>query len=124
MDCLISMDVGEGYEIILQKIYTAHHSRHICCECEQPIKRGARYERFVGQSESTRDIYYTCVDCLSVRNAFFSDWQFTALWDKLNQEFEERNVGGECLAKNLLKCTENARVDIAKFVEKYAENIE
>lgn len=124
MDCLINMDVDDAYITVLQKIYTAHHSKHICCECNQPIKKGTEYERFVGKYEEDpqRYIYYTCIDCLSVRNAFFSDWLFTCLWDALNQEFEEGNIEGECLAKNLLKCTEKARADIAKIIERY--NIE
>lgn len=126
MDCLINMDINDfEYETVRQKVYAAVNSKHTCCECDQPVKKGQKYELFIGRDESGRkDVYYTCIDCLSVRNAFFYDFQFTALWDTLDQEFEDGNIGGECLAKNLLKCTESARVDIAKFIEKYNVEID
>jgi len=64
-----------------QEMETAKAER-VCTECGKIIKFGEHYEYFIGYFCGNLEVYRTCLDCLSLREAFFcKGWVFTMLWE-------------------------------------------
>lgn len=63
---------------------------HRCCECGRNIEKGENYERAVGVSDGSISVFKTCLDCKSVREAFFCDgWGYTVMWSDLWEHLQE-----------------------------------
>lgn len=72
---------------------------HPCCECHEPIPKGARYEKTSGCWEDTFSTYRTCLSCVEIRDHFAcSGWIYGELWNDLAENFfPDMKAGGPCL---------------------------
>lgn len=53
---------------------------HRCCECRRGIRPGARYEYVSGIWDSRAASYKTCLRCVAIRRALYSDcWIYGTL---------------------------------------------
>lgn len=121
MDCAcIEVDIDEGAEWSRSKMCVAR-KEHLCGECRISIKPGEKYEYYVGKYDGELSVQKTCLNCLSVRDAFFCSWYWGRLWDELENHIAYL-LGTECLAKNLLECTPLARERISKMIEDQFED--
>jgi len=101
--CTITVDdIGGAWKVSEEKNRTARKP-HKCTECGREIQPGERYEDFRGFcDESDRWMRYkTCVDCLSLRVAFFDTYYFEFLWENWWDEMDACgwSVPESCLAK-------------------------
>ena len=54
---------------------------HKCDECKRIIRPGEKYEKVVAKYDGFQ-VFKTCPDCLSLRDAFFCEgYVHTCLWD-------------------------------------------
>lgn len=75
---------------------------HKCTECGRDIVPGEKYENVKGKWDGFFDTFKTCVDCLSVRDAFFCDgYAYGGIWEELWVHFDYigYEVSSDCLAK-------------------------
>ena len=74
---------------------------HACGECGRQIQPGERYEYVCGKWDGDMLTYKTCVDCLSIRNAFFCEaYTFGDIWSRVRDHFSEgASVKPECVVE-------------------------
>jgi hypothetical protein len=72
---------------------------HYCCECDDPIKKGTRYEKYKSLCDGHWSTSRTCMSCVEIRNHFACDgWIFGQLWSDLEQNFfPDMKAGGPCM---------------------------
>lgn len=95
---------------------------HVCCECDDDILPGTKYESTRGKWDGDMRTYKTCLVCCEIRNHFGAaqepdedgfrctgGWTYEALWMQLEESFFPRmTAGGPCFvglsaaAKNML----------------------
>lgn len=95
---------------------------HTCCECDEPIEKGSKYEYTSGKWDGDMHVYKTCLSCREIRNHFgerqepeegsfhcTGGWTYESLWSDLEQGlFPAMTAGGPCfeglspVAKNRL----------------------
>ena len=73
--CNCSVDVDETYDVSRTVVRVAR-KEHKCCECEQPIKPGQKYEYVSGCYEGKWDVWRTCIPCKSIRGRYCPDGFF------------------------------------------------
>jgi hypothetical protein len=86
---------------------------HRCCECGGRIKRGDAYLYESGIWDGEPEGYKTCLDCESLRVAFFGGWTFTQIWGDFYNEFEGHDVPESCISK----LTPKARGRVCDWIE-------
>lgn len=91
---------------------------HKCGECGCVIERGKMYERSWQVTAGDHSVFKTCMDCLSVRKAFFCDgWLFGGVWEQF-WEYLQDAISGEYFSWSKLgQVTPAARADICKEIE-------
>ena len=77
----------------------AARKAHKCCECEEEIPAGVRYEKIAGVWEGSWSTYRTCLSCVEIRTHFAcAGWLFGQVWEDLEQNFfEDMKAGGPCM---------------------------
>lgn len=72
---------------------------HKCCECNESIPVGAKYERYVIFEDDKAESFKTCLSCVEIRDHFACNgWLFGCVWDDIEQNFfPEMRAGGPCL---------------------------
>ena len=84
---------------------TIHRARkaYRCCECNQPITPGERYQRATGKSDDHIWTYRTCMTCAEIRRVFYchqdgGGWIFTTLWEQMQDQevFERLTTASPC----------------------------
>jgi len=115
IDCAcIDSDYGEGEPAqCFNAVKIKSRKKHNCSECGRTIENGEIYERATGKWDVSWDIFKTCDDCLSVREAFFCSYIFGCLWVDLGEYL----TPGECLDKQMLKITPRAREKILEIID-------
>ena len=113
-ECIIDIDHDAGPEFANNYIRIAR-KYHACCECETIIKPGDRYEEYSGKWESGFQIYKTCFDCLSVKDALFCSYYFTMIWEDLAEKIHENSKlpAAECM----MMLTKPARDRVCDMIE-------
>ena len=122
MECSCSIDVdGETYEDCHDAVEVAK-GMEICGECGKAILPGEYYENYSGLWDGDIYEHQTCLDCLSLRDNFFGDWQFGMLWETFQEHmyYCEWRVPEKCL----VKCTTDTRAKIYNMVEEYWRDTE
>jgi hypothetical protein len=117
--------VYTDYESMLMIAETFPRARksHCCCECGRDVEKGEEYERAVGVNDGRIETYKTCLDCVSVRRAFFCDgWGYCAVWQDLWEHLQEvcwygQAPGAECMGA----VTPAARDKVCDLIEKIWE---
>lgn len=69
MNCDCSIDVDCYPEFSTTKVVTAR-KLHKCCECDEQIKPGEKYELVQGKWEGQMDKFNTCIPCSNIRNDY------------------------------------------------------
>ncbi len=108
-DCSIAFhDLDtEPYTLFIEDIVTAR-KHHSCCECQEHICPGQKYERVKGLCDGSWSSHKTCLRCLTLRKHYCPDgYIFGALFqtirDALGPEYLETVIPKEacldCLGK-------------------------
>lgn len=107
--CPLSND-GDGPSCSTESVRTAR-KEHRCCECDETISSGSKYEYVTGIWDGMPSVYKTCLSCVEIRRHFaaacaFDDdgfglgggWVYELLWEQLEENlFPEMRAGGKCL---------------------------
>lgn len=122
MDCsiIINNDTGETAEVVTQKEVKARKN-HFCGECGRVIEKDEIYERYRGYwSDLGWQEHKTCIDCLSIRKAFFKSFIFGCLYEDLLEHIENTSgaISEDCV--NML--TKKAKEKVFSFIDRYMEN--
>lgn len=122
----VAVYVEDGYDEGGEEMRVAG-TEHTCAECNREIELGEQYEfswgiRLDGDEnvvEEESDDYTTCVDCRSMRKAFFCEGYFYhRTWDDLGNHLAEvvqfgDGVSSECM----MQLTKPARDDVCDIIE-------
>jgi hypothetical protein len=94
---------------------------HKCGECDRDIEPGEIYERGWGIWDGCLDTHKTCLDCVSVRTAFFCDgWLYGGIWERLHEHIDE--MQGQIASDCILPLTARAREKVFEIIgEVWAE---
>lgn len=76
--CDCSMDVMCRPTVMVEHIRTAK-KEHQCCECDNMIKPGAKYQDVTGIWDGHPNRYRTCLPCVGIRRDYFDDFNFGEL---------------------------------------------
>jgi len=117
MDCVMNPDYDELSYRLQQKIVTAI-KHHTCGECSCDIEPGMRYELYKGVQDGNIFTCKTCLDCVSIRGAFFEQGvaQFGTMLDDVYENIVYE-LGGEVDSKCILPLTDKARKKIFGYIE-------
>lgn len=118
-DCsCIAVYVDEGSEFCSTSTPRARVV-HKCCECERAILPGELYERAVNKYQGDLATSKTCLDCVSIREAFFCEgWYYGQIWEHLHEHLHDLVRGGEIpQASCMLSLTKAARDQICDLIE-------
>jgi len=131
----IYVDVDEAYDDSGHDIVVAG-TEHKCCECQRVIDVGESYEDAWGgyveydddDSESLTDveIYETCLDCVSAREAFFCQgWYIGMIWEAISDHLWDvigpsSGISSDCLAS----LTPRARERVCETIEEIWHDID
>ena len=104
MQCSCSIDSCSDTDVYDEpevKIVKAVSDSFECGECGKQIKFGEQYEWYRGEYDGKHHTHHTCLDCLSLKENFFSNYAFKGLWEDFNQHMDdcEWQVPEDCLAK-------------------------
>jgi len=122
-ECSCSIDSldGDCYEDVEQRIFIKENkSTQKCCECGRKILIGEEFEWYKGRYDGHFYTHYTCQDCLSLRNSFFSSWMFENLWESFRDNMED--CGWQVPEKCLAKLTLAAREKVCQMIEESWED--
>lgn len=98
MCCPLSSSDGDHPACSSTCIRTARKD-HDCCECDDGIKKGDKYEYISGIWDGSPDAYKTCLSCAEIRDHFACDgFLFGHLWSDLAENFfPDMKAGGPCM---------------------------
>jgi len=89
---------------------------HTCSECGRIIESGEEYAYETGKWNGEFEVYKTCEDCLSIREAMFCEkWEYTNLWNNLVQYLQD--IDYEISEDCLLELTPRARNMILDIID-------
>lgn len=72
---------------------------HVCCECNELIHPGDRYQHVTGIWDGAPSRYKTCLSCAEIRDHFACDgFLYERLWADIEENFfPEMRAGGPCM---------------------------
>ncbi len=108
MECARICAWGEYEATTLYQCVIQARKEHVYCECGRKINKNERYEcyKLIYDGEISR--FKTCLDCISLRDAFFDSWSFTNIWNDFHEYIDEAN-GDEINWSALSKLTDPAQ---------------
>ena len=114
-------DVDGGWDLFSEKMVIAR-KEHKCEECREPILPGVMYFREVAKMPGETTIFSnkTCLDCLSIRKAFFCDGFYVGFaWEMLEDHVhEECRYSGTGMNEDCLRdLTPKARAKVCALIE-------
>lgn len=90
---------------------------HRCCECRREIAIGETYSLENGNWEGSWQKFRTCVDCLSIRNAFFcGGYEYETVLEHVEEYINSAN--GEVSSDWIMQLTPRAADKIFGMIEK------
>ena len=117
-NCSCSIEASEGEPCSFLNIkYIRARKKHNCCECKKIIQPKEQYERLSGCWEGGFGTYKTCMDCVSIRKAFFCTFVFESLYEYLREEIRETDgdLSQDCIAM----LTPKAKEKVLKMIDEY-----
>lgn len=120
-DCsCIYVDADDGPDFYNERMPIAR-KEHICCECSRKIERGETYENFSGKWDFTFSSFKTCIDCLSIRHAFFCEsWIFGEIYEDLWEHISE--VDGQISTDCILSLSPRAKETVLDMIDRLWED--
>jgi len=95
----IPVDTNFDTSCIENKIKKAN-TEYVCCECGGTIQIGERYEYYHGKCEGDTFSCNTCLDCLSIRKAFFYEGhEYEGMFIYLEEHINEKcgEISSDCI---------------------------
>jgi hypothetical protein len=120
MSCSCEIEVDhDGGPQFCQEINRKARKEHTCCECHRTITIGEYYEYVSGCWDGYFSKYKTCLDCVSVRKAFFCSYIYTMIWEDLANEFcsYPELPSAECM----MMLTKPAKDKVCDLLESYLD---
>jgi hypothetical protein len=94
---------------------------HKCGECGRTILKGEKYEYVSSMYDGYFGKYKTCLDCISVRKAFFCHgYLYEGVWEMLAEHICD--LRGEISSDCLVPLTKPARERVCELIEEQWEN--
>lgn len=96
--CPLSGNDEEPAKVFSETVRVARKP-HRCCECDETIPAGARYEYATGCWDGSWSTFKTCLSCVEIRQHFACDgWIYEHLWEDLEENFfPDMRAGGPCM---------------------------
>ncbi len=111
--CQAEVDNDGGPSFFSKEVRTAR-KKHKCHECDKTINPGEKYECVSGFWYGHPDRFKTCMDCVSLRDIFFTHgWVFTQIWEDFRETFRGDTIPESCIAE----LTPMARARVCEFIE-------
>ena len=118
MECTLSGSYDDDdFRTLRQKIFTAR-KEHKCGECGRAILKGEQYEGYNGVSDGSFYWSKTCLDCLSIRDAFypFGGFMFGNVLDSVDDHIIYE-LGGDVSEKCIVPLTDKAKKRVFETIE-------
>ncbi|MBT8454164.1 MAG: hypothetical protein KJO40_19530 [Deltaproteobacteria bacterium] len=122
----VAIDVEDGFDDWGDEMRVAGTERK-CVECSREIALGEQYEFSWGVKldydeqviEDESEDFTTCVDCASMREAFFCGGHFIGrTWDDLGDHLAEVVAFGDGVSSECMQqLTKSARDDVCDIIE-------
>jgi len=113
-DCILVWHLDEN-EFNKHSIRRAR-KEHKCEECGKAIHPDDQYEYWAAKSEGQFWTAKTCLDCKSIRDAFYCEgWIFGKVLEKLREYLQE--VNGKVSDSCLLSLTPKARDRVCDMIQ-------
>ena len=94
---------------------------HTCGECGRTIEPGETYETFSGKWNFTFSTHKTCIECLSIRNAFFCEsWIFGKIHEDLWEHIMD--LAGQISAECILSLSPRAKEKVLDMIDRLWED--
>lgn len=124
MECeCIEVD-HDGFAELLAIEERRAKKQHKCTECKKIIKPKETYTYEKTMYDGDTEEWKTCLDCLSVREAFFCHgFILGEIWSLLWDHFMNDGID-DCFGKKVLKLTEGAKEKVLKLMDEYREKHE
>jgi len=118
----IDIWADEVLEPISHRVIRARKS-HVCGECGRTVAPGEEYERFVGVLDGTVTTHKTCLDCVSIRDAFFCQgWFYGQIWEDVWNHVQD--LQGDLHPTCFVDLTPRAEKELRELIERYLEEEE
>lgn len=116
-DCsCVYLNIDDGLPSAFTARIVKARKAHKCVECGEVIFPGTRYERASGIWDGEPLRFHTCLDCISVRSAFFcSSHEYSSMWDELREHL--RGLDGAVPSDCIAKVSPKAREKICNYIE-------
>lgn len=118
MKCTLSGHFDDEECITLQHRVVTARKNHMCGECGKEITKGERYEVQNLLYDGSFSWYKTCLDCVSIRDAFYphGGYMFENVMDAVGEQvvFE---LHGEVDSKCILPLTDRAKDVVFGMIE-------
>ena len=85
MACQIDVDIDEPATFHRAEVRTARY-QYNCCECNDPIKPGTKYEHSFNRWTDVTEAFKTCLLCVEIRDNLFCNFLYTGIWESLAEE--------------------------------------
>lgn len=127
MDCSCQINIDIDYyhyeEISCNQTTAANNFK--CCECNEIIPANDKHwvdiMKATWENPPKIDIFRTCIDCMSVRNEIFCDFQFESMWELLYDYLADDGLIPESC---IVKLTPKARDTIYNAIEEVWKHFE
>ena len=98
--CEVNVDNDDWGEDCKEEMVKAWMPKK-CSECFRVIPILELHELAVGTWEGREQIFRTCMDCVTVREAMFPNgWSFTQIWEDIWEHvYDSCSIPEDCLAK-------------------------
>jgi len=121
MDCAtVSIEIDDTCASLSQKTPIAR-KQHKCHECYRQILPGEQYERLVSVYDGMISTHKTCIDCLSIREVFFSGGYY---FERIHEDLREHvfECYGDISESQITKLTPGARLIVAGILDEFYAN--
>jgi len=116
MECAcVNVDVDDYADLISDTTPTARKVFK-CHECKEGITPGQQYRREVTVYDGRLETNRTCLDCISIRNAFFcGGWYWGDILDSLKEAIwdSDGQISESCIAS----LTPGARERVCRMID-------
>ncbi len=105
-DIDVSIDFFDDSEVYIETAKTQLK----CTECYRAIEPGEQYEYIAGR----RTIYRTCMDCVSLKEVFFTQYNFGQIWEDFHEHYYGLGVPEACISQ----LTPAVRTKVCEWIER------
>lgn len=121
MECSISVDHSGGGPSCHTQVIRRARKEHKCCECKRVIGPRESYTPESGIWDGEPMRFKTCMDCMSVRDALFCEWEYGNIWREVREWINE--TCGD-LPPKTHEMTMAARLKLAGYWDEWWEEYE